>query len=28
MSLWKGGNFAVNDGGESRLLPFDYLMER
>jgi N4-(beta-N-acetylglucosaminyl)-L-asparaginase len=28
MSLWKGGKFAVNDGGESRLEPFDYLMER
>jgi N4-(beta-N-acetylglucosaminyl)-L-asparaginase len=28
VSLWKGRKFAVNDGGESRLEPYDYLMER
>jgi len=28
LSLWKGRTFAVNDGGESRLEPYDYLMER
>jgi N4-(beta-N-acetylglucosaminyl)-L-asparaginase len=27
-SLWKGRKFTVNDGGESRLEPYDYLMER
>ena len=27
-SLWKGRKFAVNDGGDSRLEPYDYLMER
>jgi len=27
-SLWKGRKFGVNDGGDSRLEPYDYLMER